>query len=628
MLPCQNIVRAYTPQKFSCFSWSNGLKSYTGYFTSDKADLNKIIVPYRANNTGNITGWYEVSGKGTNAEPVVNGIYQLKGNGYVMNGELNTNDKSLNNRFAIYSTPGNALIYLDYVTANSACTITAEKGGMLAISTDELMKTKRTLYYNNAGEITHKQLDGSQLTTLNSDWVNIDNEVSVINLGGGKKIAFGDRGANNSIFTSKLYPMYNNTSRSIASGSVVDSRALVYYQETAEKTAEKYAHKSVIQVTGLPNGWNGADVADDACNYFIVANFKGNNEATLTDYQTNGYAPVFNNQTTITDSKSTVNFTVAQNNSYAQALTIYLQGTKLTAQQTDEKTCYVSADSKQTFTIRIANGKGGYETKTITIQRNETLKVYLNENNEVCAESAAGFPETEENQDLTKKIVNPTFDGNTAYGWNGTTPAFQSYTNAEFFNKTFDFYQVVTGLQPGVYEVGVQAFYRDGTYTSAATNYNKHSDKKNAELHAITMVDGVQQDSITLIKSIFDDANKNYRIGVSTAAGYIPDNMEQAASYFRKGLYKNTVKANVGEDGTLKIQLKKTVTTASDWTCFDNFTLTYLGKEDPTDIKNIVNPSDRSLYRTSHNVYTLGGIRAKANERGIVIQEGKKILRK
>ena len=210
IFPCQNVVRAYTPSRFSCFSWSTGLKSYTGYFAADRADKNKIVVPYRANNSGNITGWYEVSGKSTNATPVVSGIYQLDGNAWVMNGELSVNDGALDNRFALYSTPGNAFIYLDYVTANSACTVTAEKGGLLAISTDELTKLKRTLYYEDGGEITWKQRDGSQQLTFSSDWVNIDNELAVIGHNG-KKMAFADRGANNSIYTSKLYPMYSNS---------------------------------------------------------------------------------------------------------------------------------------------------------------------------------------------------------------------------------------------------------------------------------------------------------------------------------------------------------------------------------------------------------------------------------
>ena len=177
IFPCQNVVRGYSPSRFTCFSWSTGLKSYTGYFAADKADKNKIVVPYRANNSGNITGWYEVSGKSTDATPLVSGIYQLEGNAWVMNGELSVNGGALDNRFALYSTPGNAFIYLDYVTANSACTVTAEKGDLLAISTDELTKLKRTLYYEEGGEITWKQRDGSQQLTFSSDWVNIDNEL-------------------------------------------------------------------------------------------------------------------------------------------------------------------------------------------------------------------------------------------------------------------------------------------------------------------------------------------------------------------------------------------------------------------------------------------------------------------
>ncbi|MDE7118462.1 MAG: hypothetical protein K2O61_07465, partial [Bacteroidaceae bacterium] len=56
MIPCQNIMRAATDDRFTCFSWSNGLKSYTGYFAANSPDKNKIVVPYRANNTGNLTG--------------------------------------------------------------------------------------------------------------------------------------------------------------------------------------------------------------------------------------------------------------------------------------------------------------------------------------------------------------------------------------------------------------------------------------------------------------------------------------------------------------------------------------------------------------------------------------------
>ena len=167
ILKSQNIVRAASDDRFTCFSWSSGLSSYTGYIASNSPDKNKIIVPFRANNTGNFLGWYEVSGKKTNATPVVSGIYELDGNAYVMNGELNTNDAALNNRFAIYSTPGNAVIYVDYVRANTAATITRELGGLMAISTDPLTKTKRTLY-SDSPQGNLMQLDGTKFTAFES----------------------------------------------------------------------------------------------------------------------------------------------------------------------------------------------------------------------------------------------------------------------------------------------------------------------------------------------------------------------------------------------------------------------------------------------------------------------------
>ena len=39
----QNIVRASSADRFVTFSWSTGLKSYTGYFTDTTPDRNKII---------------------------------------------------------------------------------------------------------------------------------------------------------------------------------------------------------------------------------------------------------------------------------------------------------------------------------------------------------------------------------------------------------------------------------------------------------------------------------------------------------------------------------------------------------------------------------------------------------
>jgi len=332
IIPCQNIVRASTNDRFTCFSWSDGLKSYTGYFAANSPDKNKIVVPYRANNTGNLLGWYEVEGKRTDAVPVVKGNYLLEGNSYVMNGELNTNEGALNHRFVLYSTPKNALIYLDYVTANADATITAEKGGLLAISTDEFTKTTRTLYYKDQ----IYEGDGTEMITFESPWVNIDNELGVITLNSQPSIdsvelkvlssklltlnskpqmAFGDRSANNSIFTSKLYPLYSNTPRTVKAGEVVDARNLVYYSRINAKQTQKMASQLVSLKDRLPEGWNGVIVPDAGCSYLLISNFKGETTATLKGLKLKGWTPVFPQETHIKKNGSTLTLQVEQNHS-------------------------------------------------------------------------------------------------------------------------------------------------------------------------------------------------------------------------------------------------------------------------------------------------------------------------
>lgn len=257
----QNVVRAYTPWKFSCFSWSEGIRSYTGYFTSDKPDKNKVVVPYRANNTGNILGWYEVEKRRTNAVPARPATYQFDGNAYVINGELLTNDSALTHRFAIYSTPGKALAYIDYVTANADCTIKKEKGGLLAISTDALTSLERDL----------KQGEG---------WANIDEEISVISKGNGtSSIYFGDRTLDNSIYTTKLYPLYNNVSRSFSKGERVGARTLIYYTDTSADATKQLAEAAKPLQRQLPEGWNGILFTDNGVQYMFVSNFCGKPKA-------------------------------------------------------------------------------------------------------------------------------------------------------------------------------------------------------------------------------------------------------------------------------------------------------------------------------------------------------------
>ena len=613
IFPCQNIVRAYTPSRFTCFSWSTGLKSYTGYFAADKADKNKLVVPYRANNSGNITGWYEVSGKGTNATPVVSGIYQLDGDAWIMNGELSVNDGALNNRFALYSTPGNAFIYLDHVKANTACTITAEKGGLLAISTDELTKLQRTLYYADGDNITWKQKDGSSQFTFTSDWVNIDNELAVIGHNN-KKMAFADRGANNSIYTSKLYPMYSNESRSVSAGSVVDRRHLVYYSSINAELTSNMAKQVVELKDRVPEGWNGVMVTDPNGPYYIlISNFRGSTSATIDGISTPNYgAPIFKTETTIENSTAKISLNLQENNSFATPVKLFVKGSNVKAVLEDLNTAYITATEATTITLYGMPGNDNLFSKSVTLKNGETIKVVLTDTNITAMTSTPFQPKYTSGTDMTDYIVNPRFEGNTNYGWtikkaDGNSDV--NYNEQEFYNNSsFSIKQTVEGLPAGRYRLSCQGFYRAGSYSTAATAHTADTESLNATLYA--QPNGEKKKTYPL-QSVFTEAGKMGALGANTQHGYIPNNMEQASQYFASGLYdKNIVEFSVKEGQNVEIGIEKSSKIDNDWAIFDNFTLRYLGKEgdvnndnlvgiaDVTALVNILLGKDSSAYNT------------------------------
>jgi hypothetical protein len=446
VLTAQNVVRASTPDRFTCFSWSSGLSSYTGYYAPNTPDNNKIIIPYRANNTGNILGWYTVNGKSTNATPVVSGIYNLNGDAYTMNGEINTNDASLNNRFALYSTPGNALIYIDYVRANSAVTITGEYGGLLAISTDPFMKETRTFYY---GDGKHVQSNGETALSLTSNWVNIDNTVGMVSISD-KKIGFGNSGTNNSIKYARLYNSYSTESRSVASGDVVDKRHVVYYSNVNAETTKALTEQTQPLADKVPTGWNGIIAPDpDGTQYLILSNFVSDQACELADITCAEGAPVFNVPTSISaDGKSSATFRVDINNSISNVLKVFVSGAELLAMQdTDnDEVAYLQNDGLVSATANVTIIAGGNKVSgTATIGAGSCVKVSV-ANGALVVENGE-MPEPSQDDDLSvgytdvtsKYLSNPNFEADKTYSEIGSVT---------ITNGTYDPCYINTAVSP------------------------------------------------------------------------------------------------------------------------------------------------------------------------------------
>ena len=150
-------------------------------------------------------------------------------------------------------------------------------------------------------------------------------------------------------------------------------------------------------------------------------------------------------------------------------------------------------------------------------------------------------------------------------GINGLDQSAGCNFNAEKYSTTpFDVYQSLTGVKPGIYKVTCQGFYRNGT-----------SNDRNALLYANSF-----ETPLVNIKSAGITAQDNAK-GFTTENGgfYVPNSQKEAAKAFNNGYYgDNELWFVVGDDGALRIGVKKTTGASSDWALFDNFQLTYYGE--------------------------------------------------
>ncbi|MBO4802022.1 MAG: hypothetical protein J5545_09195 [Bacteroidaceae bacterium] len=378
----QNIIRTSSKDRFVTFSWSKGLKSYTGYFTDTSPDRNKIICPFRANNTGNIIGWYNVSGKGTNATPVVSGIYDLKENAFTMNGRLQMNDGVLENSFVLAATRGNAVIYMNNVKALADGTLTGRRSGLLAITTDPFTRPLRTLYYGSG----RAQTDGKELTQFSSTWANIDNSVGIVTVDGTGKMAFGEQSNNNSILCSKFYPMYSADEEAFTKDSTVESATVIYYSQVDSATTARLTAEVIPLQASLPEGWNGLIVSDpDGERNLLVSNLSSSKgRVMLKDLNFEGLgAPVLSAETTITDSRGTATITLEENHSLLQPLTVFVQGTEIAAKMFnpwDDGQLYIRATTQapQDVTVTFIH-QGTRHTKQLTIEGLGTCMIQISD---------------------------------------------------------------------------------------------------------------------------------------------------------------------------------------------------------------------------------------------------------
>ena len=231
--------------------------------------------------------------------------------------------------------------------------------------------------------------------------------------------------------------------------------------------------------------------------------------------------------------------------------------------------------------------------------------------------------------DLTFMVANAGIDTNE--GW--TDMGAISNSCCEYFQRTFDLTQTVTGLPKGNFKLMAQAFQRPGSYTEAYDNYTNGKNEVNAVLYA-----GNKTKKICHIaagaqtRKVHVDDQK-----VGSPARYVPNTMASAAAYFKKKLYDNEVWAVTSrKNASLKIGLRGMVTKEGYWTICDNFRLYYYGtltQTDVTPVADLEEATPAAATTAPVGVYTINGIliRRGTNDvsglpAGLYIAGGRKVF--
>lgn len=196
--------------------------------------------------------------------------------------------------------------------------------------------------------------------------------------------------------------------------------------------------------------------------------------------------------------------------------------------------------------------------------------------------------------DLTLLLTNPNFsDGGN--GWSGTGFTAASAGVAEHWNKTFDTYQLLEYMPAGKYFLSCSGFYRYG----GKEGYDAHADGSEQLLAKLYI-----NDSEVPFMSLFDEST-----GYTNSPYTFPDNVSQANAAFNtaRNYADNRVSFVLEQTGDLRIGVRKTVAKGSDWTCFDNFRLTYSPDPDSSGIDN-VSVDTAGTPDASVDVYSASGI--------------------
>ena len=245
--------------------------------------------------------------------------------------------------------------------------------------------------------------------------------------------------------------------------------------------------------------------------------------------------------------------------------------------------------------------------------------------------------------DVTKVIKSYNFSDvdettNSSEGWNnpgnlGNDDTQKSVLAMEFWQAGFDMYQTIKGLPEGTYELGVDAWVRNG-----ANQENYDGWKANPE-YSMALLYAVAGDSA----AVFTAPIANVMVGAQTEdpglegvveatdinneeglVYYIPNSLQGGRDYMdlNPEAYYNKAIVKVNADGILTVGIKKAEQKGNSWVVLDNFKLTYFGKNSSQTVSPDLTGIEAVNGETAKVEYfTLDGRKATKAHKGIMIQK-------
>ena len=280
-----------------------------------------------------------------------------------------------------------------------------------------------------------------------------------------------------------------------------------------------------------------------------------------------------------------------------------------------DKNVEVSLESEplEAFLSKINRSESTYAKATSQSEVNNALTTLKNAiNTYLKAEGAV--PKQGEYFDMTLFIAN--YDFSTKEGWEGA-PTYRSGCGEEY-NKTFDLYQTLSNMKPGVYTVKCNAFFRTGGNDGGAA-YRAGTENIQAYLYV--------NDKKVKVKSLYSETwpDASSYGPVDNQKGY-PHSMNAAGIRFAEGCYQNEIEYTQETKSELRFGLKCDVYKGDQWCCFDNFALYYQALPDFYDGIEEVQGSQPD----NNDAFDLSGrkVAKGKSQKGIVIRNGKKLLSK